>query len=172
MSAWTVYFVYFVYVLYFIFTNRRYEMTVVREKDPVLVPDKDAPLVRELDDVLAKNRGTAKLRSPSGEELELPRSVFEVLVRVVHEMARGNAVRILPVHAELTTQQAADLLGVSRPYLVGLLERGEIPFRKVGSHRRVRLDDLLVYKDKRDRERRSALNELAAESQELGLYED
>jgi excisionase family DNA binding protein len=147
-------------------------MVVMRERDPVLAPDKDAPLVRELDDALAKNRGTAKLRTPSGEEIELPHSVFEVLVRVVHEMARGNAVRVLPVHAELTTQQAANLLGVSRPYLVGLLEEGEIPFRKVGSHRRVRLDDLLVYKDKRDRERRSALNELAAESQELGLYDN
>jgi excisionase family DNA binding protein len=147
-------------------------MTVVRERDPVLAPDKDAPLVRELDDALAKNRGKAMLRAPSGEEIELPHSVFEVLVRVVHEMARGNAIRVLPVHAELTTQQAANLLGVSRPYLVGLLEKGEIPFRKVGSHRRVRLDDLLVYKDKRDHERRSALNELAAESQELGLYDD
>lgn len=147
-------------------------MTVVREQDPVLASDKDAPLVRELDDALAKNLGAAKLRAPSGEEIELPHSVFEVLVRVVHEMARGNAVRVLPVHTELTTQQAAEILGVSRPYLVGLLEEGEVPFRKVGSHRRVRLDDLLVYKDKRDRDRRDALNQLTAESQKLGLYEE
>lgn len=137
-----------------------------------MAADKDAPLVRELDDALAKNRSTAKLRIPSGEEIELPHSVIEVLVRVVREMARGNAVRVVPVHAELTTQQAADLLNVSRPYLIGLLEEGKMPFRKVGSHRRVRLDDLLAYKDKRDRERRCALDELAAESQELGLYND
>jgi excisionase family DNA binding protein len=166
-------FVYFVYLLYYAYAGRRRcEMEVVREWDPVLAPDKDARLVRELDDALAKSFGRAKLRAPSGEEIEFPHSVFEVLVRVVHEMARGNAVRILPVHAELTTQQAAELLNVSRPFLVGLLEEGEIPFRKVGSHRRVRLDDLLVYKDRRDRERRIALNELASESQELGLYED
>lgn len=147
-------------------------MTLVREQDPVLASDKDAPLVRELDYALAKNLGSAMLRAPSGEEIELPHSVFEVLVRVVHEMARGNAVRVLPVHTELTTQQAAEILGVSRPYLVGLLEEGEVPFRKVGSHRRVRLDDLLVYKDKRDRDRRDALNQLTAESQKLGLYEE
>lgn len=147
-------------------------MDVMRETDPVLAPDKDAPLVRELDDALAKNPGTAKLRTPSGEEIELPHSVFEALARVVHEMAHGKAVRVLPVHAELTTQQAAELLNVSRPFLVGLLEEGGIPFRKVGSHRRVRLEDLLVYKDRRDRERRQALDELAAESQELGLYDD
>lgn len=147
-------------------------MDVMRESNPVQAPDKDAPLVRELDDALAKNLGTAKLRAPSGEEVELPHSVFEVLARVVHEMARGNAVRVMPVHAELTTQQAAELLSVSRPFLVRLLEKGDIPFSKVGSHRRVRLDDLLVYKDRRDRERRRALDELASESQELGLYDD
>ena len=147
-------------------------MAVARERDPVLAPDKDAPLVRELDGALAKNRGKVTLSAPSGEEIELPHSVFEVLVRVVHEMARGNAVRVMPVHAELTTQQAAELLNVSRPFLVGLLEEGDIPFRKVGSHRRVRLDDLLIYKDRRDRERRRALDELASESQELGLYDD
>ena len=147
-------------------------MAVVREQGPVLIPTKDAPVARELDEALTSNLGTTKLRTPSGEEIELPPSVFEALVRVVHEMARGNAVRVLPVDAELTTQQAAEILGVSRPHLVGLLEEGEVSFRKIGTHRRVRLEDLLVYKEKKDHRRKSALDKLAAESQELGLYEE
>ncbi len=87
-------------------------------------------------------------------------------------MARGNAVRVLPVKAELSTQQAADLLNVSRPHLVKLLERGEIPYHRAGSHRRVVLEDLLVYKQRRDRERLDALDEITRISDELGLYDE
>lgn len=147
-------------------------MAVLHEREPILVPDTEAPNVRGLNSVLAENEGTATLTLPSGEPIELPHSVFEVLVRVVHEMAQGNAVRVLPVYAELTTQQAADLLNVSRPYLVGLLEDGDIPFKKVGTHRRVRLEDLLVYKEKRDGERLALLDEMARDAQEHGLYDD
>jgi excisionase family DNA binding protein len=149
-------------------------VTDVRERDPVLVPDRDASTVRELDEVLASEvaRGEAVLRSPSGHELPLPHSVYRVLEQVVHEMARGNAVRVLPVKAELSTQQAADLLNVSRPHLVKLLERGEIPYHRAGSHRRVVLEDLLVYKERRDRERHDALDEITRISDELGLYDE
>lgn len=147
-------------------------MSVVRESDPIFAPNSDATIVKQLDDELARTQGVAKLVTPQGSEIRLPHSVLKVLVGVVHEMARGNAVKVMPIHAELTTQQAAELLNVSRPFLVSLLEQGEMKYRKVGTHRRVLLEDLLVYKDRRDRERLSALDELTKEDQRLGLYEE
>jgi excisionase family DNA binding protein len=147
-------------------------MAVLRDRVPVLAPDTEAPTVRDLDAVLADSKGVAKLILPSGEEIELPHSVFAVLARVVHEMAQGNAVRVMPVYAELTTQHAANLLNVSRPFLVKLLEEGEIPYKKVGTHRRIRLEDPLVYKEHRDGERLRLLDEMASEAQEQSLYDD
>jgi len=84
-------------------------------------------------------------------------------------MAQGRAVTLLPVRAELTTQQAADLINVSRPFLIGLLEAGKIPFRLVGQHRRVRLDDLMAYMRKDDEARRRIADQLTADGQELGM---
>ena len=90
--------------------------------------------------------------------------------KVLAQMGQGNAVQVVPVHAELTTQQAADFLNVSRPYLIERLEAGELPFRKVGKHRRVRFEDVLRYKKRTDYESKLAMTELTALSQELGLY--
>ena len=102
-------------------------------------------------------------------EVELPPELVPLLVEVLGQIANGNGVRVVPVHAELTTQQAADLLNTSRPYLIKLLEGGTIPFHLTGTHRRVKLADLLAYKRIRDAERRVILDDLTSEAQELGL---
>ncbi len=114
----------------------------------------------------------ARLVGPDGNAMILPEPLYRVLSEAAHQLAAGNGVAILPYGQELTTQQAADLLNVSRPHLVGLLEADAIPFHKVGTHRRVYLKDLLDYKRRRDAERRGALQAMVDEAQELGTYED
>jgi len=140
---------------------------------PIASSESEAADVMRLRDFLAgKPSGEqrhASLCSPDGEQLEIPPSIYRVLAAAVAAMARGNAVAIVPVHHELTTQQAADLLGVSRPYLVKLLDAGDIPHHKTGSHRRVYFEDLMKYREVRDAERRKALAELTRKSAEYGL---
>ena len=111
----------------------------------------------------------ASLVSPDGEKLEIPTSIYKVLVQAVTAMSQGNAVSIIPVHHELTTQQAADLLNVSRPHLVKLLDAGDVPFHKTGAHRRIYFEDLMRYRDVRDAGRRKALRDLTRKSAEYGL---
>ncbi len=103
-------------------------------------------------------------------QIELPTSSLMLLMSILGELAAGNAVQVVPVHAELTTQEAANILNVSRPHMVKLLEEGKLPFHKTGRHRRVLFADLMKYKDQRDKESTQALRELAEQSQELGFY--
>jgi excisionase family DNA binding protein len=103
------------------------------------------------------------------EAVDVPASAFRLFVRMLTEMSQGNSITLIPTHAELTTQQAADLLNVSRPYVVKLLDEGKMPSRTVGKFRRVRFDDLMEYKQKDDEYRRKVLDQLTAEAQELGM---
>lgn len=101
--------------------------------------------------------------------VELPTSALRLLVDILAELAEGNAVKVVPVHAELTTQEAADMLNVSRPHLVKLLEEGALPFHRAGKHRRVRFADLMQFKAQRDQASEDAMAALAKQAQELGM---
>lgn len=125
----------------------------------------------ELSKLLARRPETDRARVQlDGTELVLPRSALALLRDLLAEMAQGNAVTVVPTHAELTTQQAADLLNVSRPHLVRLLEEGVISFTRVGTHRRIRFEDLMAYKAERDERSKEALDELVelAQEREMG----
>lgn len=105
----------------------------------------------------------------TNEQVELPAAAVRMLVDLLSAMAEGNAVTLIPIHAELTTQQAADLLGVSRPFLIKQLEEKVIPYRRVGTHRRVLFSDLMKYKNEIDQKRKESLDELAKQAQELDM---
>ncbi len=116
--------------------------------------------------------GTLPLRLSVGDmavPVAIPTEAVALLVRILAHMANGDAVALVPIQAEVTTQQAADLLHVSRPYLIKLLEEGKLPYRRIGSHRRIPLRNLLAYKRQDDAERRAIADELTAEAQLLGL---
>jgi excisionase family DNA binding protein len=112
-----------------------------------------------------------RVSTHGGDEtvVSVPATAFKLLGLILNEMAKGNAIALFPVHAELTTQQAAELLGVSRPFIVEQLEKGNIPYRKVGTHRRVLFQDLMEYKRSMDHKRLESLDELATEAQRLDL---
>ncbi|AOI89742.1 helix-turn-helix domain-containing protein [Burkholderia pseudomultivorans] len=102
-------------------------------------------------------------------QVELPTSALRLLVDILAELADGNAVKVVPVHAELTTQEAADLLNVSRPHLIKLLESNALPYHRTGKHRRVRFSDLMRYKAERDQASADAMEELSKQAQELRM---
>jgi excisionase family DNA binding protein len=132
-------------------------------------PD-EGEAIEALRDQLAeilREHGTARLVGPDRETMALPASAFNALKVIVEGMARGQTMTLVPHGKELTTQEAADLLHVSRPHLVKLLDAGTIPHHKVGTHRRVRIEDVLDYREQRARTRRQKLDDLTRLSEEL-----
>jgi excisionase family DNA binding protein len=145
-------------------------------KDIDLPSDEDISLAaesgRQLAARLPQNHSKISIslvQDDQGQPIVIPTVALNLLVDILSQMAQGNAVTLLPHHAELTTQEAADLLNVSRPFLIKLLESGELAHRKVGKHRRIFSRDVLAYKDKIDRDRHETLNELVAQAQELNM---
>lgn len=142
-------------------------------EDAIVPSEEDVKLAvqsgRQLAAILGRGE-TAQLRLIDGkQEITIPVTAIRLLVEILGQMATGRAVNLVPHHAELTTQQAADFLNVSRPHLIGLLDRGELAYRKVGTHRRIAFSDVLKYKEQSATSRAQALDELAAEAQKLNI---
>jgi excisionase family DNA binding protein len=146
------------------------EMAAPTPADAQLAHDSSRRLAKLL---VARKKAPLRFRIQADDEpsepVAIPTQAFRLLVDILTEMAQGNAVTLIPIHAELTTQQAADLINVSRPFLIEQLENGAIPYRKVGTHRRILFQDLMAYKRKNDEARVKVLEQLTAEAQELGM---
>lgn len=145
-------------------------MSDVLEVRPGEVPPQDLAAFERALEPLRRGE-TAKLIGPEGDAIDLPEGIHDLLVTIVENLKAGNGVTVIPMHAELTTVEAAELLNVSRPYLIKQLEAGALPFHMVGTHRRLRLADVLSYRDRADAEAEAALAAMSAEAEELDLYD-
>ena len=149
----------------------RRTMMATSTLDPVALPASQEGQVHALHELLQKE-GKSLLIGKGGEPaMELPDAVYDLLLKILKVMEEGKAISIVPVMQDLTTQQAAELLGVSRPFFVKLLETGNLPYHLTGTHRRVYLKDLLAYKQHRDQDRHAALERMAEEADQAGLYD-
>lgn len=133
--------------------------------------ERETPQIKRLERLLNAQKSQPRLVGSSGEEILLPDSVYQALEQVIHAMASGQAITLVPSDREMTTQQAADFLNVSRPYLIKLLEQGDIPYTKIRTHRRVRSQDIMAYKQQRDAQRRQHLSEFTAFLEDEGFYD-
>ncbi|MDE2517247.1 MAG: helix-turn-helix domain-containing protein [Rhodospirillales bacterium] len=139
--------------------------------DAVMPSESDIDLAAQASRALAgrTQEGNLRVRLDDGQEVLLPRGATRLLTHLLTEMGQGSAVTLIPVHAELTTQQAADLLNVSRPYLIQLLEKRAIPYHKTGTHRRIKFDDLMRYKKGFDAESEGYKEALINQAQDMGM---
>lgn len=124
------------------------------------------PLVREHQSLTLR-----AVEADHNDPIVLPDGALQLLAKILEAMAAGHGMTLIPQHAQLTTMEAADILNVSRPYLIKLLEGGEIPYRKVGRHRRILMEDVMDFKERIDGEREAILDQMVADAEELGLYD-
>lgn len=135
------------------------------------IPENEQKEIQELYRKAVLTGSAAQLISPTNEVRKIPGPVYKLLVKILKDLGEGFSVAILQERNGITTAQASRLLGVSRQYFVNLLEKGEIPHHKVGTHRRVYLRDLLAYRNRRNRARRAVLQEMVKSEDESGLYD-
>jgi excisionase family DNA binding protein len=138
--------------------------------EPISMPASEEEQIRELHNLL--ELGVPALVGPDGERLDLPETVYRLLKGIVKNMQQGRTMMLVPEQAHLTTQKVANMLGVSRPHVIKLLDSGAIPFHKTGSHRRILLKDTLAYAKDRDTKRKNVLDEIAKEAFEDGFYDN
>lgn len=141
--------------------------------EPVTAPEATRPSLVDLYNLLSDNAHTTgqfTMVAADRRAVALPSTVVQLLRQVVGTLAKGDALTLVAIHQELTTQQAADLLNVSRQYLVRLLDDGKLAYHKTGTHRRLKLEDVLEYRRRRDGERKQSLAELSRMTQEFGGY--
>lgn len=138
-----------------------------------VIPPQDEAEMEQLGRLAEAVSGASEIIvGPDGQRMKLPRAVQDMLVGVLTTLKEGQAVTFGASFRRVSTQEAAEMLGISRPTLVGLLEAGRIPYEQPGTHRRIRLEDVIAFRDEQRRVRSAALDELVAETQALGLYDD
>lgn len=139
----------------------------------IVQPPKNKEELNEITELVKKISNMDKfiMTKADGEEIELPQVVSQVLYEIINILSQGGSMTIIPMDKELTTQQAADILNVSRPYFVKLLENDIIPYHKTGTHRKILMKDLIEYKNQISKKRKTKLSEMINLSQELGLYD-
>ncbi|KYC40537.1 DNA-binding protein [Scytonema hofmannii PCC 7110] len=140
--------------------------------ESAVAQEQEAQTLKQLEQILRTEGNIAKIVGANGEQIDIPESLRQVLHYIVQSFVKGETISIIPENCEMTTQQAADFLNVSRPYLIKLLEQEDIPYIKVGTHRRVLFRDLMKYKEQRDIKRRQALQELTEFLQDEGFYDE
>jgi excisionase family DNA binding protein len=147
-------------------------MTDVLEVRPGEVPLGQLAEFERVLEPVRRVGGAARLVGPDGTAIELPEGIHDLLVSIIENLRAGNGVTVIPMHAELTTVETAELLNVSRPFLIKQLEAGALPYHMVGTHRRLRLADVLAYRDRMDEQAEEALAAMTAEAEDLGLYSE